>query len=265
MTQQLSHNRLNQRVALVTGAARGIGRAIALKLSSQGAHVAIHYRSNAELAESLALKVRADGSKALVISGDLSVENQARSVVNQVTADLGPIEFLVNNAVAFVPGELADLNDPEMEMMWRTNVGGPIHLTRFVADGMKERRFGRIVNVVSAAGFGTSVSGTTFYAATKAALSILTRRFAMELGPYGITVNAVSPGFIPTEGSLRGAEDEAARQRIEFFAKRAMLRRVGCPEDIAHAVGFLVSPEASFITAQILTVDGGRMDYISHS
>jgi 3-oxoacyl-[acyl-carrier protein] reductase len=171
----------------------------------------------------------------------------------------------VNNAVAFHPGELADLKEPEMETMWRTNVAGPVHLTHFVADGMKERGFGRIVNIVSAAGFGTSVTGTTFYAATKAALSILTRRFAMELGPYGITVNAVSPGFIPTEQSLSGCEGEAVRKRIEFFASRAMLRRVGSPEDIAYAVGFLVSPEASFITAQILTVDGGRMDYIGHS
>lgn len=265
MTEHLQSTNLKERVALVTGAARGIGRAIALRLSMQGAAVAIHYRTNSELAESLASTIRSDGGKALVVSGDLTLESQASSVVSKVNSDLGPIDILVNNAAAFLLGELAELRDPEMERMWRTNVSGPVHLTRFVAEGMKDRGFGRIVNILSAAGFGTAVNGTTFYAATKAALSMLTRRLAMELGPYGVTVNAVAPGFVPTEMSLAGSEGDAVRKRIEFFASRTMLRRVGSPEDIAHAVEFLVSPEASFITAQILTVDGGRMDYIGHS
>jgi 3-oxoacyl-[acyl-carrier protein] reductase len=190
--------------------------------------------------------------------------SEIESVVAQVTHDLGPIDILVNNAAAFHPGGL-NLKDSQMEEMWRTNVGGPVHLVRLVAEGMKERKFGRIINITSAAAFGTSVEGTTFYAATKAALGILTRRFAMELGPYGITVNAVCPGFVPTEQTMSGRVENNAQEFIEFFAHRAMVGRVGSPEDIAYAVAFLASREASFITAQILTVDGGRMDYIGHA
>jgi NAD(P)-dependent dehydrogenase (short-subunit alcohol dehydrogenase family) len=125
---------------------------------------------------------------------------------------------------------------------------------------MKQRKSGRIVNLTSIAAFGTAMAGTTFYAATKAAVSVLTRRFAMELGPHGVTVNAVAPGFISTDMAKdgRGPEDFAA------MAEKAMVKRIGVPEDIAHAVAFLCAPESSFITAQILTVDGGRMDYIGH-
>jgi 3-oxoacyl-[acyl-carrier protein] reductase len=120
------------------------------------------------------------------------------------------------------------------------------------------------MNLTSAAAYGTRVPGTTFYAATKAAIVALTRRFAMELGPYGITVNAVSPGFIPTETSIRDRTSTELRSFVDDLAKVTMVGRVGSPEDIAHAVAFMVSPEAGFITAQVLTVDGGRMDYISH-
>ena len=125
---------------------------------------------------------------------------------------------------------------------------------------MKERKFGRIVNVVSVAALGTAMAGTTFYAATKAAVVVLTRRFALELGPHGVTVNAIAPGFVLTDMAAAG------RTEADFavIAAKSMVRRVGRPEDITHAVAFLVSPESGFVTAQVLTVDGGRMDYIGH-
>jgi 3-oxoacyl-[acyl-carrier protein] reductase len=129
---------------------------------------------------------------------------------------------------------------------------------------MKERRYGRIVNLTSIAAQGTSLSGSTFYAATKAAVSILTRRFAMELGPFGITVNAVAPGFILTDMVKEGRTEQEYNELIKSIAQKAMVGRVGDPADIAHAVAFLAAPESEFITAQILTVDGGRMDYIGH-
>jgi 3-oxoacyl-[acyl-carrier protein] reductase len=109
------------------------------------------------------------------------------------------------------------------------------------------------------------MAGTTFYAATKAAVSVLTRRFAMELGPHGITVNAVAPGFIATEMAADGRTPEQFAAATEQIAAKSMVRRVGAPEDIANAVAFLVSPESGFVTGQILTVDGGRLDYIGHS
>ncbi len=256
---------LEGKIALITGAARAIGRATALRLSRQGATLAVHYRTNAELAESLASAIRAENRKVLLVQGDVTEESQVKSIVAQVNDKLGPVDILVNNAASFYPGELADFKESEMDSMWRTNVIGPVHLIRLVVEGMKERRSGRIVNITSAAGLGTSITGTTFYSATKAALAMLTRRFAMELGPYGITVNAVSPGFIPTEASLAGRTGQVAQERIDMFTSRSMLRRVGTPEDIAYAVSFLVAPAAGFITAQVLSIDGGRMDFITHA
>ena len=126
------------------------------------------------------------------------------------------------------------------------------------------RGYGRIVNISSVAAIGTALPGNAFYAATKAEVAILTRRFAMELGPHGITVNAVAPGFVRTDmtqGGREAADWHATEQRL---AARAMMGRIGEPEDIANAVAFLASPESGWITAQILTVDGGRMDFIGH-
>jgi NAD(P)-dependent dehydrogenase (short-subunit alcohol dehydrogenase family) len=129
---------------------------------------------------------------------------------------------------------------------------------------MQARGFGRIVNLTSIAAHGTAMAGTTFYAATKAAVAVLTRRFAMELGPHGITVNAVAPGFIETEMVAQGRTPAEIASLAVQLAAKAMVRRIGKPEDIAHAVAFLVSPESGFITGQVFTVDGGRMDYIGH-
>jgi 3-oxoacyl-[acyl-carrier protein] reductase len=193
---------------------------------------------------------------------DVSDAAQVQAMVEHVTKNLGPIDILVNNAGTHRPGDLVDFDYSQMESMRRVNLDGPYFLTRAVVDGMKERGFGRIVNIVSIAAFGTRASGTTFYAATKAALIALTRRFAMDLGPHGITVNAVAPGFVPTEMSSGGRTAEQMRTVVKEFSQVTMVRRVGYPEDIANAVAFLASPASGFVTAQVLTVDGGRMDYI---
>ena len=140
-----------------------------------------------------------------------------------------------------------------------------VYVTRAIVPEMRKRRFGRIVNITSVAAIGTAFKGTTFYAATKAAVSLLTHRFAMDLGPHGITVNAVAPGYILTDMNTEGKSPEEVEATIQAVQARAMVRRVGQPEDIANAVAFLVSPESGFITGQILTVDGGRIDYIAHS
>jgi NAD(P)-dependent dehydrogenase (short-subunit alcohol dehydrogenase family) len=250
--------------ALVTGASRGLGRAIALRLAREGAAVAVNYMAREDLAEQVAEEIRAAGGRALTVRADVGDPEQDRMMVERISHELGPVAILVNNAGTLFRATLETFDPAEMERMRRTNVDGLIHITRTVAAGMKERGYGRIVNLTSVAGHGTSLPGSTFYAATKAAVSMLTKRFAMELGPHGITVNAVAPGFILTDLVKVGRTAQEYEATLERMRKNAMTGRVGTPEDIAHAVAFLAAVASSFVTAQVLTVDGGRMDYIGH-
>ncbi len=150
--------------------------------------------------------------------------------------------------------------------MWRVNVKGILHCSRAVAPHMIERRYGKIVNIASVAGLGTAIlPGNMLYASTKAAAIILTKRLALELGQYGINVNAVAPGLIPTDLSLGRRTPEERERRIQYFKERSILQRIGEPEDIANTTLFLASDEASYITGQVITVDGGRIDFITHS
>jgi NAD(P)-dependent dehydrogenase (short-subunit alcohol dehydrogenase family) len=252
------------RVALVTGASRGIGRATALRLAREGAAVCVNYRREADAAARAIEEIAAAGGRAVAVGADVGDPAAVRSMTERVERELGPVDILVNNAGVLSRGDLADFDFSLMEPMRRVNVDGLVAVTRAVVGGMKTRRWGRIVNLSSLAALGTSLPGTTFYAATKAAVITLTRRFALELGPFGITVNAVAPGFIATDMVGAGRSPDEVERLMETMAGRAMMRRVGRPEDIANAIAFLVSEESSFVTAQVLTVDGGRTDYISH-
>jgi 3-oxoacyl-[acyl-carrier protein] reductase len=189
---------------------------------------------------------------------------QVEGLVLTVAEQLGPVSVLVNNAGQTWRATLDQFDSAAMEKMRRVNVDGLIHVTRFVARTMKARKYGRIVNIGSLAAHATALPGNTFYAATKAAVHNLTRRFAMELGGAGITVNAVAPGFILTDLVKEGRTPEEYEATVTRIKGLAMTGRVGTPEDVANAVAFLAGPEAAFITAQILTVDGGRMDYVGH-
>jgi 3-oxoacyl-[acyl-carrier protein] reductase len=190
--------------ALVTAASRGIGRAIALRLAREGAAVGINYRERVRDVEALVNDIRNQGGRALPLRADVSDTRAVGAMIETLEAESGPIDILINNAGVFRQGDLADFDYSQMEGMRRTNVDGLVNATRAVVPGMQARGFGRIVNLTSIAAQGTVMAGTTFYAATKAAVSVLTRRFAMELGPHGVTVNAIAPGFIATDMVAQG-------------------------------------------------------------
>ncbi len=255
----------DQQVAIVTGGSRGIGRAIATELAGRGDAVCVNYNARPAPAEALVEELNAKGASAIAVRADVADPAEAENLVAEAEARLGPPTVLVNNAGVSVPATLETYDEAALDLMRRVNVNGVINMTRAVMDGMRERGYGRIVNVASNAAIGTALPGTTFYAATKAEALILTKRFAMELGRAGVTVNAVCPGWIVTD-MTRGTMTEAEfAERVSGMRDRTMVGRVGAPADIAAAVAFLSSPAAGFTTAQVLTVDGGRLDYIGHA
>jgi 3-oxoacyl-[acyl-carrier protein] reductase len=251
-------------VAVVTGGARGLGRATARLLAQRGAAVCVNYAAHADAAQALVAEIASAGGRAIAAKADVADQAAVEAMIARAQAELGAVTILVNNAGIAWQGTLDTYDRDEVARMHQVNVDGVIHATRAVMGTMRARRYGRIVNMASIAAIGTALAGNAFYAASKAEVAILTRRFALELGPHGITVNAVAPGFVRTDMTQggRGAADWPGTEKR--FAALTMMGRIGEPEDIAHAVAFLASPESGWITAQVLTVDGGRMDYIGH-
>ena len=221
----------------------------------------VNYRGQREAAEATVAEI---GGNAIAVQADVADADAVARLVGTTLQRLGRIDVLVNNAGIMHRSDVFHYNPSEAERMWKTNVGGVTNCVAAVAEPMKTQRSGSIVNLTSIAAHGTAMQGTTFYAATKAAVAILTKRFALELGPFGVNVNAVSPGFIVTDMVAVGRTPEELRQALETLAARAMLGRTGTPEDIASVVAFLASPDAGFVTGQILTADGGRTDFLTH-
>ena len=253
--------RLAGKSALVTGASRGLGRATALLFAREGAAVAVNYAERGDAAEEVVAAIHQAGGQALAVRADVASQPEVAAMVTQALDAFGRLDVLVNNAGVSHPGSLLTLDETRLDEMIGVNLKGVVHCCRAVAPGMIERRSGKIVNIASIAGLGTALPNTTPYAATKAAVLALTKRLALELGPHGINVNAICPGFIRTEMAAASVDEHG----FEAIAAKAMLGRIGRPEDIAAAALFLASDEADFITAQILTVDGGRTDFLSHS
>jgi 3-oxoacyl-[acyl-carrier protein] reductase len=252
-------------VALVTGGARGIGRATARLLAKRGAAVSVNYAAHAGAAEALVAEITAGGGRSIAVPADVAEAVQVEAMVTRTEEELGPVTILVNNAGVSWRGTLDSYNPEQVARMRRINVEGMINGTRAVMGTMRDRHYGRIINISSIAATGTALPGSAFYAATKAEVAILTKRFAMELGPHNITVNAVAPGFVRTDMTQTGRGAGDWEGTAERFASKAIMGRVGEPEDIANAVAFLASPDSGWITAQMLTIDGGRMDYIGHA
>lgn len=243
--------RLAGKTALVTGGSRGIGRAIVKTLAREGAQVAFVYRSNAEAAEKLLAELASDGREAAAYQADVRQKKDADDVVSQVIEAWDRLDVLVNNAGVIRDGLLATMDEDQWREVLETNLNSVYNFCHAVTRPMMSARFGRIINMSSvAAEFGNP--GQVNYAASKGGVEGFTRCLAAELARRGITVNAVAPGFIETDMTV--AVRQAAGDQIK---KKIPLRRLGQPDDVAAAVLFLASDEASYITGQVLRVDGG--------
>ena len=244
---------LDGKTALVTGASRGIGRAIALRLAAEGASVAINYAGNTAKAEETKAAIEAAGGKAALFQADVSDSAQVEQMVASVTEVFGTIDILVNNAGITRDGLLMRMKEEDFDAVLDTNLKGIFHVTKAVSKLMMKKRAGRIVNMASVVGIMGN-AGQTNYAAAKAGVIGFTKSAARELAARGITVNAVAPGFIATD--MTAAMPEKAK---EATLAAIPLRRMGEPEDVANAVAFLVSDQASYITGQVVKVDGGMV------
>lgn len=257
--------RLKNRVALITGASRGLGKAMAIAFAKEGASVAVNYVKSREQAGLICEGIVEAGGKAIPVQADVSNADEVKQMVKIVEEIYDNIDILVNNAGLFSPINLMEDPPSYIDRLYEVNIKGVIHTVQAVVGKMKEKQYGRILNLSSIAGLGTAFTGTSGYAATKAAVISLTKRMAFELGEFGITVNSIAPGFIKTDMALRDGLTEVRPENLKAIAEKTMLNRVGEPEDIAYPALFLVSDESSYITGQILTVDGGRKDFLTHS
>lgn len=244
---------LDGKVALVTGASRGIGRAIALKLASEGAKVAINYAGSTEKAEAVKAEIEAAGGEAMLCQADVSSGEAVAAMVDSVVERFGRIDILVNNAGITRDGLLARMKDEDFHAVLKTNLGGVYACTKAVTKLMMKQRSGRIVNMASVVGLMGN-AGQSNYAAAKAGVIGFSKSMAKELASRGITVNMVAPGFIATD--MTAAMTDKAR---EATLVGIPLGRAGQPEDVANAVCFLVSDSASYITGQVVNVDGGMV------
>jgi 3-oxoacyl-[acyl-carrier protein] reductase len=239
------------RVALVTGASRGIGRAIATNLAAAGNAVAVNYRSRRDAAVEVVAAIEAMGGTALAVAADVGDADAVTEMVGEIAERLGPISILVNNAGITDDDLLLRMKPEKWDRVIQTNLTSAYLCTRAALRGMLKARWGRIINVTSVSGLSGN-PGQANYAAAKAGLVGLTKSVAKEVGSRGITVNAVAPGFIETDMT-----DELGEAVIEAVLPAITLGRLGTPEDVAAAVGYLASDAGGYVTGQVLVVDGG--------
>ena len=245
---------LEGRTALITGGGRGIGRATAIRLARAGARIAINYKGNGEAAEEAKRLVETGGGNATLIQGDVSVDDQAEKVVKAALAfGDGRLDILVNNAGITRDNLLVRMSAEDWDAVVDLNLRGAFLVTKAAMRPMMKQRSGRIVNVSSVAGVAGN-AGQANYASAKAGLIGFTKTVAREMAVRNITCNAVAPGFVPTD-----LTKALLKQMEETILKQIPLGRFGTVEDVANAIAFLASDEASYITGQVIVVDGGMV------
>jgi 3-oxoacyl-[acyl-carrier protein] reductase len=254
--------RFEDKVAVVTGASRGIGKATAMALGREGCSVVVNYNRNQEKARDVVDAIKSVKSRATAVRCDVSVRSEIDAMFKAAVDEFGKVDILVNNAGIAVMAPILETTDDVWDRTLNTNLKGVLLCTQAAARHMMECKYGKIVNISSNSGFGIACWGETAYAASKAAVIQLTKSSAMELGQYGINVNCVAPGAIETE-MLRG--DLTAPKYAELIEGRkkiSSLGVIGKPEDVANAVLFFASDDSRFITGKTLLVDGGRRDFV---
>lgn len=244
--------RLDGRVAVVTGASRGLGRAMASALAEAGAHLALVARSKPDLEET-ARAVEAFGRRALVLPTDVSMYREVEAMVESVQATLGRIDILVNNSGVAVVKPLVELSLEEWGRVLATNLTGAFHCCRAVGPLMIARRRGKVINVVSVLG-AAGLPGYSAYSASKGGLIALTRTLAVEWARHNIQVNAIAPGWVQTPMSAPAFEDEKVRDRL---LRGIPARRVGQPEELGPLVVYLASEASDYVTGEVVFIDGG--------
>ena len=244
---------LDGKTALVTGASRGIGRAIAIRLASEGAAVAIKYAGNVKAAEEVKAVIEAAGGRAMLVQADVADSTAVDAMIKAVIEAFGQIDILVNNAGITRDGLLMRMKEEDWDAVINTNLKGIFHCTKAVSKLMMKKRYGRIVNMASVVGL-IGNAGQSNYAAAKAGVIGFSKSMARELASRGITVNMVAPGFIDTD--MTAVLPDKVR---EAMVADIPLGKIGTPENVADAVVFLVSDQASYITGQTINVDGGMV------
>lgn len=242
---------LTDRVALVTGGSRGIGRAACLALAESGAAVAVHYNTSQQAADALVQTITGMGGRAIALGDDLSDAGAPDRMAAKTAELLGPIDILVNNAAVLTSSSVAEMPDVVWEQTLTVNLTAAFRCVRACIPSMQRRGWGRIINVSSQAAY-TGSATHAHYAAAKAGVMGLTYSLAKELGPFGITVNAIVPGRIDTDMLA----DDLPKRHDEWM-RQTPLRRLGRPEEVAAAIAFLASEAASYITGAALQVGGG--------
>lgn len=245
--------RLKNKVAIVTGAARGIGKAIAQRFLQEGAAVAIN-DIDLERAEEIVHEAKSKGKKALSVKADVSNEKEVEEMVNRVYSNFARIDILVNNAGIIKRGSTEDHSYEDWDRVIAVNLRGTYNCSKAVIPIMKKQKYGKIVNVSSIAGKVGDIASAPSYGSSKGAINALTKSVARELAEYGICVNAVAPHAVETEMSA-----EWSQEKRRQLMSQIPLKRLGRPEEVAAAVLFLASDEASFITGEILDVNGGYL------
>jgi 3-oxoacyl-[acyl-carrier protein] reductase len=258
--------RLKDKTALITGSSRGIGKATALLFAKEGANVIVNYVSNRKEAEHVSEEIKKMGRKSITVKADVSNREEVSMMVKQIIETFGRIDILVNNAaIVWKPTNILNATKEEWEKLINVNLLGTYFCVQEVAPYMMKQKYGKIVNISSNAALGTAFSAHIAYDASKAAIVNLTKRLALELGPHGIAVNSVAPGMTKTEMIGIGRNEGEIRKLIEDRARTTSLRRLAEPFEVANVVLFLSSDESSYVIGQVIVVDGGRFDYLSHS